>query len=145
MNMNETPFDLERFLEAQESLYPLVRAELRGGCKQSHWMWFIFPQVRGLGSSPMAQRFAIASKDEACAYLRHPILGSRLRECTQLVLDIEGRTAREVFGSPDDLKFRSCMTLFAQVAVGDALYHSALRQYFGGVSDALTLELLEGM
>ena len=141
--MVEDPFDLRRFVEAQEAVYPRVCAELRQGYKQSHWMWFIFPQARGLGSSPTAQRFAISGGDEARAYLRHPILGGRLRECTQLVLDIEGRATREIFGRPDDLKFRSCMTLFAHTTADNTLYRSALQRYFGGASDALTLGLLE--
>jgi uncharacterized protein (DUF1810 family) len=142
MSMTEDPFDLERFVEAQEGVYPRVCGELRAGHKRSHWMWFIFPQVRGLGASPTAQRFGISCADEARAYLRHSILGARLRECTQLVLDIQGRSAHEIFGSPDELKFRSCMTLFARTSA-EALFPSALQKYFAGEADSLTLERLE--
>ncbi len=110
------PFDPQRFLDAQSSVYPLVLDELRRGRKQSHWMWFIFPQLAGLGRSAMAQRFAIASRAEAVAYLGHGVLGSRLRECTALVNGIEGRTILEILGSPDDLKFHSSMTLFGAVS-----------------------------
>lgn len=105
-------YNLHRFLEAQERVYHTVLDELRAGRKSSHWIWFVFPQIKGLGHSGMAQKFAITSLDEAKAYLQHSVLGPRFRECTQLVLDVEGRSAEEIFGHPDHLKFRSCMTLF---------------------------------
>lgn len=131
---------LERFVEAQEPAIDGVMAELRAGRKRTHWMWFVFPQIRGLGHSGMAQRFAISSLAEAKAYLRHPVLGSRLRECTHLVNAIEGRRIEEIFGYPDDLKFRSSMTLFAHAAASDQVFSAALRKYFGGAEDPLTLE-----
>lgn len=135
--------DLERFVEAQEPVYEHVRAELRAGRKSTHWMWFVFPQVRGLGQSPTARRFAIASLEEARAYLDHPVLGPRLLECTRLVNAIEGRTLGEIFGYPDDLKFRSSMTLFAAVeGAGRALFDAALEKYCRGERDGRTLELL---
>ncbi len=105
-------------------------------------MWFIFPQIRGLGRSPVSIEYAISSREEAAAYLQHPVLGPRLKECTQLVLDVENRSAEEIFGSPDDMKFRSSMTLFAQVSADDDIFNRALRQYFGGVPDQLTLDRL---
>lgn len=117
-------------------------AELRAGHKGSHWMWFVFPQIQGLGHSPTAQRFAISSLAEAEAYLRHPVLGPRLRECTQLVSAVEGRSIEEIFGHPDYLKFRSSMTLFAHATDEDQVFSDALRKYFGGEYDPLTLERL---
>ena len=140
-------YDLTRFVEAQEPLFARVCAELAAGRKESHWMWFIFPQLLGLGSSPAARRYAIASVEEARAYLAHEpvLLGARLRECTRLVNRIEGRTVEEIFGYPDHLKFRSCMTLFACAAgeAGDGpLFREALRKYFAGEEDALTRKLL---
>lgn len=135
------PFDLQRFLDAQSSVYPLVLDELRRGRKQSHWMWFIFPQLAGLGHSAMAQRFAIASREEAVAYLGHGILGSRLRECTALVNGIEGRTILEILGSPDDLKFHSSMTLFGAVS-SDPKFAVAITKFYGGKRDQRTLDLL---
>ncbi len=141
MRKDETdPFDLQRFVDAQASIYAQVCAELRDGRKQSHWMWFIFPQIEGLGHSEMARRFAISSRDEAVAYLAHPVLGPRLRECTSLVNRIEGRTAREILGSPDDLKFRSSMTLFAAATPDNEVFKEALQKYFEGVGDPATLE-----
>jgi uncharacterized protein (DUF1810 family) len=134
-------FDLQRFLDAQAPVYPQVLAELRRGQKQSHWMWFIFPQVAGLGHSAMAQRFAIASRDEAVAYLGHGVLGSRLRECTALVNAVEGRTTREILGSPDDLKFHSSMTLFGAVS-SDPEFAEAIAKFYGGKPDQMTLDLL---
>src|ERR1700761_5874520 len=110
------PFDLQRFVDAQAPVYDAVRRELKAGRKQSHWMWFIFPQIAGLGQSPMSIRFAIASLDEAKAYLAHSILGPRLRECAQLTFEVQSKTAREIFGSIDAVKFRSSMTLFARAA-----------------------------
>ena len=128
----------ERFVNAQEPVIEQVLAELRGGRKASHWMWFVFPQIRGLGHSPTAQHFAIASRAEAQAYLRHPILGPRLRECTRLVNEVEGRSIEEIFGYPDYLKFRSCMTLFAHATADNEVFVEALRKYFGGEDDPLT-------
>jgi len=135
------PFDPQRFLDAQSSVYPLVLDELRRGRKQSHWMWFIFPQLAGLGHSAMAQRFAIASRAEAVAYLGHGVLGSRLRECTALVNGIEGRTILEILGSPDDLKFHSSMTLFGAVS-SDPKFAVAITKFYGGKRDQRTLDLL---
>jgi uncharacterized protein (DUF1810 family) len=135
-------YDLQRFVEAQNSCYQAVSDELRAGQKTSHWMWFIFPQLKGLGKSPMAMRYAISSGEEAEAYLKNPILGPRLRHCTQLVLDLEGRSIRQIFGSLDDLKFRSSMTLFANVAPENAEFNAALQKYFAGEPDRLTLQLL---
>jgi uncharacterized protein (DUF1810 family) len=135
------PFDLQRFLDAQSSVYPLVLDELRRGRKQSHWMWFIFPQLAGLGHSAIAQRFAIASREEAIAYLGHGVLGSRLRECTALVNGVEGRTILEILGSPDDLKFHSSMTLFGAVS-SDPKFAVAITKFYGGKRDQRTLDLL---
>ncbi len=137
------PFDLRRFVDAQAPVYPQVVAELRTGRKQSHWMWFIFPQLAGLGHSPMAQRFAIASRAEAVAYLEHDVLGPRLLECTALVNTVNGKTIREILGSPDDLKFRSSMTLFGAVSA-DPQFSAAIGKYYGGEGDRRTLELLAG-
>ena len=136
-------YNLHRFLEAQEPVYDTVLNELRAGRKSSHWIWFIFPQITGLGHSSMAQQFAIGSLDEAKAYLQHPVLGPRLRACTQLVLDVNGRSAEEIFSYPDHLKFRSCMTLFLTAATTDnALFKNALLKYFYDQPDQLTLDLL---
>jgi len=135
-------YDLQRFLDAQSKVYDDVRAELRMGDKQGHWMWFIFPQIRGLGHSAMAIRFAISSREEAEAYLEHPVLGPRLRECTRLVNAVEERSIERIFGYPDDLKFRSSMTLFANVTNDNQVFLEALRKYFGGEFDRLTLERL---
>jgi uncharacterized protein (DUF1810 family) len=132
------PFNLERFLDAQTPVYDQVRRELKVGRKQSHWMWFIFPQIAGLGQSPMSVRFAIASLDEAKAYLAHPILGARLKECARLTLDVEVKTAREIFGSTDEMKLRSSMTLFARAAPEDDLFQGCIDKYFAGASDPAT-------
>jgi uncharacterized protein (DUF1810 family) len=132
-------FNFERFIEAQEPLFDKVRQELRAGQKEGHWMWFIFPQIAGLGQSPMSIRFAISSSAEAVAYLAHPVLGPRLRECAKLVLDVEGRTARQIFGPVDELKFRSSMTLFAKASPEDNLFRRCLEKYFAGDSDPATL------
>ncbi len=137
------PYDLNRFLEAQAPIYEDVLRELRNGQKDSHWMWYIFPQLQGLGFSPTAHFYGIASLAEAQAYLAHPVLGARLRECTQLVLDVEDRTAQEIFGSPDNLKFRSCLTLFQACDDEPKLFALALAKYFDGEPDARTLELLQ--
>jgi uncharacterized protein (DUF1810 family) len=134
-------FDLQRFVDAQAEVYSRVIAELREGRKRSHWMWFIFPQLAGLGHSAMAQRFAIASGEEAAAYLAHPTLGPRLRECTALVNAVEGRAIREILGSPDDLKFCSSVTLFGAVS-GEAEFVQAIDKYYGGARDQRTLDLL---
>ncbi|MDH5669261.1 MAG: DUF1810 domain-containing protein, partial [Nitrospira sp.] len=125
-------YNLHRFLDAQEPVYDTVFAELRAGRKASHWIWFIFPQIAGLGHSAMAQQYAIGSLDEAKAYLQHPILGPRLRACTQLVLDVKGRRIEEIFPYPDDLKFRSCMTLFLTAATDNTIFKDALLKYFDG-------------
>jgi len=137
-------YDLSRFVAAQSPLFSEVCAELAAGRKQSHWMWFIFPQLRGLGSSPMAERYAIDSLAEARAYLAHPLLAERLRTCTQLVNRLEGRSAQAIFSYPDYLKFRSSMTLFARAAAdGGEPFREALAKYFAGEEDPLTRELLE--
>ncbi len=136
------PFDLQRFLHAQSFVYEDVLAELRAGMKCTHWMWFIFPQIAGLGSSPTAVRFAISSREEARVYLEHPVLGARLRQCTSLVNSIQGRTIEEIFGYPDDLKFRSCMTLFANVTPENQVFLLALEKYFDGEQDERTLQRL---
>ena len=133
---------LERFVEAQEAVYARALTELRAGKKQSHWMWFIFPQIAGLGHSAMAQMYAIASLDEARAYLAHPLLGARLRECCEAVMAIEGKTAHQIFGSPDDLKFRSCLTLFARATPDQPLFQDLLEKYYDGEADELTLQKL---
>ena len=140
--MADDPFDLQRFVDAQAAVYERVRAELKNGRKQSHWMWFIFPQIAGLGHSAMAQRYAISSLDDAKAYLANPVLGPRLRECTRLVLQVVGKSALQILGSPDDMKFRSCMTLFARAAPEEALFRTALEKYFDGVEDSQTLTRL---
>ena len=134
--------DIERFVDAQHSVYETVRAELRAGRKSTHWMWFVFPQLRGLGRSATAAYYGLASKDEAVGYLAHPVLGARLRECVGIVLGVQGRSAHEIFGSPDDLKFRSSLTLFAAAAPGEPLFQQALDRYFGGAGDPDTMERL---
>ncbi|WP_437911957.1 DUF1810 domain-containing protein [Sorangium sp. So ce302] len=137
------PYNLQRFVDAQAPVYARVLAELRRGEKTSHWMWFIFPQLKGLGHSAMAQRFGIASKGEAEAYLQHPTLGPRLLECTRLVNQIEGRSLYDIFDSPDDMKFCSSMTLFSRAAPGEGAFLAALDKYCGGEPDPRTLALLE--
>lgn len=136
------PYDLARFVTAQRDVYPIALAELQAGCKRSHWMWFVFPQVEGLGSSWMAQRYAIASAAEAEAYLRHPVLGPRLVECADAVLAVAGRSAHEILGSPDDLKLRSSATLFASVSPPGSVFERLLDTYFGGRRDDATLRLI---
>ena len=136
------PFNLQRFVEAQSTAFERARAELLAGRKVTHWMWFVFPQLEGLGRSEMARRYAISSLAEARAYLEHPILGPRLVECTRIVNRLDGKSAREVFGAPDDLKFRSSLTLFARVASGEPVFDQALAKYFDSVSDPMTLERL---
>ncbi|MHB1673350.1 MAG: DUF1810 domain-containing protein [Acidobacteriaceae bacterium] len=138
----DDPYNLRRFVEAQDAVYPQVCAELRGGRKTSHWIWFIFPQIRGLGASETAQYYAISSREEAKAYLEHPVLGSRLRECTALVGGIEGKSIEQIFGHPDNLKFRSSMTLFAYATEENQIFLAALKKYFGGEFDPQTLTRL---
>jgi uncharacterized protein (DUF1810 family) len=138
------PFNLQRFVIAQNPVYEAACAELRSGRKRGHWMWYLFPQLRGLGHSQTAAAFGIASRREAEAYVKHLILGPRLRESTRLVNLVEGRSISQIFGYPDDLKFRSSMTLFASVAP-DKIFQDALEKYFGGEPDPLTLKLLDGM
>ncbi len=136
-------FDLDRFIQAQEPVLSAVRRELHEGRKRSHWMWFVFPQLRGLGHSEMAHRYGLASREEALAYYEHPVLGPRLRECAALVNAVPGCTIAQILGSPDDLKFRSSMTLFAAVAPGEPAFRQALGRFFAGVPDRLTLERLD--
>jgi uncharacterized protein (DUF1810 family) len=139
--MND-PYNLQRFVDAQNSVYDEVRSELQQGRKRGHWMWFIFPQARGLGHSHLSEVFGIPSQEEAAAYLDHPVLGPRLRECTQWVTQVEGRTLEAILGYPDNLKFRSSMTLFAQAAADNQLFVAALRKYCNGELDPSTLALL---
>jgi uncharacterized protein (DUF1810 family) len=140
--MTSNPHNLQRFLDAQHRLYGQVRDELLGGQKETHWMWFIFPQIRGLGSSPTAQKYAIQDIAEAKAYLNHPLLGFRLRECTQLVNAVSGRSIEAIFGDPDNLKFHSSMTLFAHAFTNEKVFADALTKYFRGELDSKTLEIL---
>ncbi|WHZ10081.1 MAG: DUF1810 domain-containing protein [Burkholderiaceae bacterium] len=146
MTSHHDPHGLDRFVEAQAPVWAGVRAELAAGAKTSHWMWFVFPQLRGLGSSAMAQHYGIASLAEAQAYLAHPLLGPRLREGVALLLAQRGRSAREIFGATDEMKLRSSLTLFAQAVRGGAdepLFRQALARYFDGAQDARTLALLQ--
>lgn len=136
------PFDLKRFVDAQHGTYDWALQEPTAGHKRSHWMWFIFPQLAGLGSSAMAERYALRSLDEARAFLQHPVLGERLQVCTTTVNAVAGRTAHQVFGAPDDLKFRSSMTLFALAAPDRPGFRQALDRYYGGGQDPRTLALL---
>jgi uncharacterized protein (DUF1810 family) len=138
----QDPFNLRRFVDAQRPVIDRVLAELRAGQKRSHWMWYIFPQISGVGSSPMAQKFAISTLAEASAYLDHPVLGPRLRECTGLVNAIEGRAIEEIFGYPDHLKFHSSMTLFARAAPDEPVFQTALQTFFAGKLDQRTLDRL---
>jgi uncharacterized protein (DUF1810 family) len=140
--MSTDPYNLQRFVDAQHPIYGQVRDELIAGQKESHWMWFIFPQIKGLGTSHTAQKYAIQSIDEAKAYLAHSLLGFRLRECTQLVNAINGRSIENIFGYPDHLKFHSSMTLFAQLHPGDNFFTAALTKYFHGQPDRKTLDQL---
>jgi uncharacterized protein (DUF1810 family) len=142
MPTGDDPYDLQRFVDAQDPVFEQVCSELRQGRKQGHWMWFIFPQIRGLGQSGMSVRYAIASRREAEAYLEHSILGTRVRECARLVNLLEGRSIEQIFGCPDYLKFRSSMTLFASVAPETQIFRDALQKYFDGALDPLTLERL---
>ena len=139
------PFDLRRFVRAQESVYDNVLTELRSGRKRTHWMWFIFPQIDGLGHSTAAIYYAIKSIEEARQYLQHPILGARLTECAEAVLAVTGRSASEIFGYPDDRKLKSSMTLFAAVADPGSVFARVLDKYFHGEQDTRTLQLLDGL
>lgn len=143
MTDSTDPHDLQRFVDAQDPVIDQVKDELRSGKKRTDWMWFVFPQVAGLGRSEMAQRYAISSREEAEAYLDHSMLGPRLRECTGLVNAIDGGSAHDIFGSPDDLKFRSSMTLFAEVADDPTPFNMALERYYDNDRDQKTLEFLE--
>jgi len=138
----DDPYDLQRFIDAQHPVYEQVKRELAHGAKTSHWMWFVFPQLGALGRSATARHFGIASRDEALAYARHPLLGARLRECAGLVLAVKGRTAREIFGPTDELKLGSSMTLFEAVVPEEPLFGRVIDRYFDGRRDARTLELL---
>jgi uncharacterized protein (DUF1810 family) len=138
----DDPFQLDRFVEAQSRIYETVLAELCQGRKVSHWMWFVFPQIEGLGLSAISQHYAITCLDEARAYLAHPVLGPRLIECAEAVNAVDGRSAHEIFGTPDDLKLRSCLTLFAQAAPDKSVFADALAKYFAGDPDPATLEKL---
>ena len=136
------PHDLNRFVQAQAEDYEPALAEIRSGRKQSHWMWYIFPQLDGLGSSPTSRRYAIKGVAEAEAYLRHPVLGPRLVACAEAALRVEGRSASEIFGSPDDMKLRSCATLFAHVSAAGSVFDQLLDKYYQGERDGKTLRLL---
>jgi uncharacterized protein (DUF1810 family) len=138
------PFDLKRFVQAQEGVYERALAEIRAGRKRSHWMWYIFPQIDGLGYSATTKRYSIKSAAEAEAYLSHAVLGPRLRECCEAALGVTGRSATEIFGSPDDMKLRSCATLFASVSPPESVFHSVLDRYFRGQPDDATLRLIAG-
>ena len=139
----DDPHDLSRFVVAQAEDYEQALAEIKGGRKRSHWIWYIFPQIEGLGFSSMSRRYAIKSLDEARAYLDHPVLGPRLVECAEAALGIEGRSAHNIFGSPDDLKLRSCATLFASVTPADSVFARLLDRFFEGNPDGKTLRQLE--
>lgn len=138
----DDPHDLGRFLHAQAQDYDRALSEIRAGRKRSHWMWYIFPQFASLGSSPTARRYAIKSMAEAEAYLQHPVLGARLTECCEAVIGVQGRSALEIFGSPDDMKLRSCATLFASISAPGSVFQQLLRKYFEGVPDPRTLHLM---
>jgi uncharacterized protein (DUF1810 family) len=139
----DDPYDLNRFLRGQEPVYPLVLSELCSGRKRAHWMWFVFPQLAGLGSSPLSRYYAIKTLAEAEAYLAHPVLGARLRECAEATLGVKGRSAADIFGSPDDLKLRSSATLFAHASPPGSVFERVLERYFPAGPDERTLRLLE--
>jgi uncharacterized protein (DUF1810 family) len=143
MTASGDPFDLQRFVDAQEPVYDTVLEELRDGRKRSHWIWFVFPQLSGLGTSAMAERYGISSRDEAGAYLAHDVLGPRLLECTRLVRDIDGRSIEEILGWPDNLKMRSSMTLFARSTADNDDFVAVLDKYYNGEADPVTVERLE--
>lgn len=140
--MGMAPIDLQRFVEAQAPIFDQIRAELTAGAKTSHWMWFVFPQFQGLGRSAMSVKYEISSLEDAQAYWQHPVLGVRLKECVELVMAVKGRTAFQIFGTPDDLKFRSSMTLFCRAVPGERLFKGVLAKYFDGREDPRTVELL---
>ncbi len=140
--MENDHYNLNRFLKAQEPVYSRVLQELKSGCKRSHWMWYIFPQIDGLGYSSTARFYAISSFNEAVDYLKHPVLGARLKECTELVNAVEELAIRQILGYPDDMKFRSCMTLFALVTEDNHLFLDALHKYYKGIPDRTTLDIL---
>jgi uncharacterized protein (DUF1810 family) len=141
----DDPFDLGRFISAQERIYDSVFTELKGGQKRSHWMWYIFPQIDGLGHSSTTKHYSIKSMEEARQYLSHPVLGTRLLECAETVLATEGRTVSEIFGYPDDLKLKSCMTLFAAASDPGSVFDRVLDKYFHGQRDARTLQLIKNL
>ena len=143
MRTTSDPYDLERFVTAQEGVHARALSELRAGRKRSHWMWFVFPQVAGLGLSPTSRAFAINSRDEARAYLEHPVLGPRLVECARAVLTHPDQSARDIMGSPDDVKLRSSMTLFTVASDSEPVFQQVLDTFFGGEHDARTVALLE--
>jgi uncharacterized protein (DUF1810 family) len=136
------PYNLSRFVQAQEPTYDQALSELNRGRKQSHWMWYVFPQLDGLGSSPITKLYSIKSEDEARAYLKHPTLGPRLLECAEAILSVDGKSAREILGSPDDLKLKSCATLFAHVSPPGSVFERILEKFYAGKRDAATLRLL---
>lgn len=140
----DDPHELARFVDAQERDYETALSEIRAGRKRSHWMWYIFPQFEGLGSSPTSRHYAIKTAGEAQAYLAHPLLGRRLIECAEAVLHVQGRSAHDIFGSPDDMKLRSCATLFASVSPDDSVFHRLIAKYFDGEVDERTLRLSRG-
>jgi uncharacterized protein (DUF1810 family) len=142
MPVSDEPYDLQRFVHAQDRMYDTVIDELRSGRKRSHWIWFVFPQLRGLGRSPTALQYGITSLDEARAYLAHEVLGPRLRECARLVAAIDGRSVGDIFGFPDDLKVRSSMTLFARATDDNADFVAVLDKFYNGEEDPVTVELL---
>ena len=137
------PYDLQRFVRAQEHDYEEALTEIRSGRKRSHWMWYIFPQFDGLGVSPTSKRYAVKSVAEAKAFLAHPLLGPRLRECAAAAVRIEGLSAADIFGFPDDMKLRSCATLFASVSPAGSVFHRVIDRFFTGEPDAETLRLIE--
>ncbi len=139
---NDDIYNLQRFLDAQRDIYEQVLAELKFGRKRGHWIWYIFPQVNGLGDSAMSKRYALASKEEAQAYIQHDVLGQRLLECTRMVIDIDTDRIESIFDYPDDLKFRSCMTLFKASAIDNQVFVDALHKYFDGIDDQRTLKIM---
>jgi len=140
---NNAPFDLARFVSAQMDSFDLALSEVKNGRKSSHWMWYIFPQLRGLGHSSTSQHYGIADMEEACAYLTHDLLGSRLIAICETLLSVEGRSATDIFGKPDDMKLLSCATLFAYVSDADSVFHKILDKYYGSAIDRRTVQLLE--
>lgn len=145
MTTSTDPHRLERFVAAQEGVYPAALAELRAGAKRTHWMWFVFPQIAGLGHSAMAQLYAVKSRAEARSYLAHPVLGARLRECAAALLHVHDKPIQAILGFPDDLKLKSSMTLFEAVGGGEQVFADVLERFFQGERDARTLEVLAGL